>query len=69
MAFETEYRLICDVCAISSEPFDGAIFTRPMVFQELRKVGWVRRRNENEIAMMGRDQCPRCSGLEKKFPL
>ncbi len=60
MAFETEYSLVCDRCKDRSEIFDGAIWTKKMVLEELRKLGWVRRRGgrtSNEGT-----ECPRCSG-------
>lgn len=56
---ETEMRLKCDGCGESSDWFDSAIYTRAMVLQELREVGWVRRRGGrlNEPGI----ECPTCS--------
>lgn len=41
---ETEIRLKCDRCGEASDWFDGALYTRAMMLQELREIGWVRRR-------------------------
>ena len=60
MALETEIRLACDSCDARSDWFDGAIFTRKMLFDELRLIGWVRRRG-GRTTNAG-TECPRCSG-------
>jgi hypothetical protein len=56
---ETEIRLKCDRCEEASDWFDGALYPRAMMLQELREIGWVRRRG-GRLTNAG-TECPSCS--------